>query len=188
MQIKFLLIAPIIILLFKNNDSQAQSKYFDKNCDVSFYSHTPVEDIEAKNSSAISILDIQSGTLEFAVLIKAFEFPKALMQEHFNENYMESEKFPKASFKGQVKNISAVNFKADGSYPVTVTGTLTMHGVSKEITTAGTIKVNGGNFQGVSSFKVNPEDYKIAIPGVVKDKIAKELEVKIDATYVPYVN
>ncbi|MEO6167927.1 MAG: YceI family protein [Chitinophagales bacterium] len=180
--------AVVCLLLAAGSKAQAQNKYYDKNCDVSFFSSTPIEDIQAKNSSSVSVIDIGSGAMEFSSLVKAFEFPKALMQEHFNENYMESEKFPKASFKGNIKNISDVNFKADGSYPVTVMGTLTIHGVSREVTTTGTIHVKGSSIQALSAFAVNPEDYNIDIPGVVKEKIAKEIQVKVDANYQPYVN
>ena len=187
MHIKQLLVAATATLLVSFN-TQAQSKYLDKNCDISFYSHTPVEDIQAKNSSAVAVLDAQSGAVEFAVLIKAFEFEKALMQEHFNENYMESDKFPKASFKGQIKNIGDVNFKANGTYAVNVSGPLTMHGVSKEITITGKIVIADGSVQSLASFAVNPEDYKIAIPGVVKEKIAKELQVKVEANYQVYAD
>ena len=175
-------------LLFTSAASYAQSKYFDKNSDVSFYSHTPIEDIDAKNSSAVSVLDVQSGAIEFSVLIKAFAFDKALMQEHFNENYMESEKYPKATFKGQVKNISSVNLKADGTYTADVSGTLTMHGVSKEISTTATFIVKGGSLDASTAFAVNPEDYNISIPGVVKEKIAKQIEVKVSSNFQPYVN
>ncbi len=176
----------IILLLATNILAQAQNKYFDKNCDVSFISNTPLEKIEGQNSSAVSVLDISTGALDFAVLNTAFEFHQALLQEHFNENYMESEKYPKATFKGVIKNLSAVNFKADGSYPAEVSGTLTMHGVSKEIQAKGTIKVSGGVIQAQSDFSVKPEEYNIEIPSVVKDKIAKEIAIKVSANYLPY--
>ncbi|HUM46573.1 MAG TPA: YceI family protein [Chitinophagales bacterium] len=174
------------LLLAATISTQAQNKYFDKNCNVTFTSATPLEKIDGKNTSGMSVIDIESGAMDFAVLVKAFEFRQALLQEHFNENYMESEKYPKSTFKGQIKNISAVNFKTDGSYPVDVTGTLTLHGVSKEIQAKGTITVSGGTIQALSSFSVKPEDYNIEIPGVVKDKIAKDIEVKVAANYLPY--
>lgn len=164
----------------------AQNKYFDKNCDVTFLSNTPLEKIEGRNNSAVSVLDISTGAMDFAVLNTAFEFHQALLQEHFNENYMESEKYPKATFKGTIKNLSSINFKADGSYPAEVSGTLSMHGVSKEIQVKGTIKVSGGVFQAQSSFSVKPEDYNIEIPSVVKDKIAKDISISVSANYLPY--
>ncbi len=188
MQNKLFFVSALSLFFLMQGNVNGQSKYYDKNCDVSFYSHTPIEDIEAKNTSAVSVLDVESGALEFAVLIKAFEFQKSLMQEHFNENYMESEKFPKATFKGQVTNISSVKMTTDGNYPIEITGTLIMHGVSKEISTTGTIKVSGGNIGGRSEFLVKPEDFNIAIPSVVKEKIEKELKVTVEANYSAYTN
>src|SRR5690606_1652063 len=111
---------------------------------VSFHSDAPLEKIEAHNASASTVLDAASGNLEWAVLIQGFQFEKALMQEHFNENYMESAKYPKAKFKGKVDNWSSVNLGKDGDYPVTVSGTMEIHGVSKPITAEGRITVKGG--------------------------------------------
>lgn len=161
----------------------AQDKYFTKTGMVKFYSSTPVENIEAVNHKAVSIIDTKTGDLEFSVLNMAFEFEKALMQEHFNENYMESPKFPKATFKGKIDNISSVDFKKDGVYPVNVSGKLQMHGVTNDVSTKGTITVKDGKINGASVFKVAPEDYKIAIPGLVKDKIAKQIEVTVNCNY-----
>ena len=185
---KLFIVALVAMMPAINLKSFGQGKYLDKSCDVSFYSHTPIEDIEAKNSSALAVLDAQNGTVEFGVLIKAFQFEKALMQEHFNENYMESEKFPKATFKGQIKNMSDINLKADGSYTADISGTMTIHGVSKEITSKATIVVKGDNINAKSDFVVSPEDYDIEIPGVVKEKIAKEIKVNVNADFAAYAN
>ena len=126
--------------------------------------------------------------MEFAVLIKGFEFKKALMQEHFNENYLESDKFPKATFKGKIVNNSDVNYKKDGTYKVKTKGQLTIHGVTKEVEADGTIEVKGGKIVGTSTFNVNPEDYKISIPNLVRDKIAKQIKVTVKADYQPMNN
>ena len=158
-------------------------KYISKNGHVSFYSSTPIENIEANNNQAASILDAPTGELVFNVLIKSFEFKNALMQEHFNENYMESDKFPKASFKGKITNISAVGFSKDGSYNVDVTGDLTIHGVTKPVTAKGSISVKGETVSAESKFVVQPSDYNIQIPKLVEGKIAKQIEVRIDLTY-----
>ena len=188
MKPKLMLAAIFSILVATISTTQAQSKYFDKNCDVTFLSSTPLEDIEGKNTSAVAVMDIASGAIEVSVLVKAFSFEKALLEEHFNENYMESEKFPKATFKGKIKNISEVKLTVDGTYPITLAGTLTMHGVSREITNAGTIKVKDGIMLANADFIVKPEDYNIEIPGMVKDKIAKEIAVKVAANLQPYIN
>ncbi len=154
-----------------------------KNGHIWFYSYTPVEDIEAHNRQAVSILDPKAGTLQFTMLIKSFEFQKKLMQEHFNENYMESDTYPKASFNGNIENISGINFANDGDYPAQVSGDLTIHGVTRKVNTAGTLSVTSGVVTAQAKFIILPEDYNIVIPDLVKDRIAKEIEVNVDVTY-----
>ncbi len=158
-------------------------KYFTKEGKVNFVSKTPVEKIEGFNSKATSVLDVASASVEWGVLIKAFRFEKALMQEHFNENYMESAKFPKAIFKGKINNVGAINFAKDGEYNVTVSGNLEMHGVTKPVTTKAKFTVKSGKITANSSLKVLVADYNISIPSVVKDKIAKEVDITIEANY-----
>jgi polyisoprenoid-binding protein YceI len=103
----------------------------------------------------------------FQALIKSFHFDRALMEEHFNENYMESDKFPKSVFKGKISNLKNVDFSKNGTYNVTVEGDLTIHDVTNKISTQGTIEVVSGGINANSKFKIVPEDYKITIPGVV---------------------
>jgi polyisoprenoid-binding protein YceI len=105
------------------------------------------------------------------------------MQQHFNEDYMESDKYPKAFFKGVIVNISSINFSKDGSYPGTVKGTLTIHNVSKEIEVPGTFIIHGGNISAKAQFTVALADYNIFIPGLVKDKISKTVKVFVDCSY-----
>ena len=105
----------LVVLLFLANGLSAQ-KYFTRGGNVSFNSDTPLEKIEAINSNAACVLDTETGKLQFSVLIKAFTFEKALMQEHFNENYMESTKFPKSTFKGEIENFRDVDFSTAGTY------------------------------------------------------------------------
>jgi polyisoprenoid-binding protein YceI len=107
------------------------------------------------------------------------------MEEHFNENYMESDKFPKSSFKGKIVNISSVNFSKNGTYDVTVEGDLTIRDATNKISTKGTIEVVTGGINANSKFNIVPEDYKINIPGVVRDKINKNLEVTVTMKYAP---
>lgn len=158
-------------------------KYFTKNGTVSFEAGTALEDIVATNKTAASVLDAATGQIEFAVLIKGFEFRRALMQEHFNENYMESSKYPRASFKGKIINIQSVSFQKPGTYPVTVKGTLEIHGVKKEMQTAGSLKVSGTAVQATARFVVTISDYKISIPGIVADKISKTATVAVRCNY-----
>lgn len=161
----------------------SQDRYFTRSGKVTFISDAPAEKIEAKNSQATSVIDVATGNFEFAVLMKAFEFEKALMMEHFHENYAESDKYPKAVFKGSISNISSVNLAKDGSYPIQYKGALTMHGVTKEITGNGTMEVKGGKIIAASSFVLLLADYNIQIPALVKDKVAKEVKVIVNAAY-----
>ena len=161
----------------------SQKRYFTKSGQINFAAGTAAEDIDGINKAATSVFDAATGQIEFAVLVKGFEFKRALMQEHFNENYMESNKFPKSVFKGKIVNIDKVNFQKDGSYPVTVKGVLDMHGVKKEVETNSTLKVSGETVQSDATFTVLLADYKIAIPSLVKDKISQTVTIKVNCNY-----
>jgi hypothetical protein len=148
-------------------------KYFSKTGKITFYSKAPLETIEAHNSSATTVIDLSTGNLEWAVLIKGFTFEKALMQEHFNENYMESSIYPKAKFKGKIDNYTSLNLTKEGAYAVSVSGQLEIHGVSQPVTTQGTITVKGGQITAKSNFSIALADYGIEIPKLVEDNISK---------------
>lgn len=160
--------------------------YFTRTGHVSFYSKTDLEDIKADNNQAAVIFNKTSGALEVGILINAFQFKLAKMQEHFNETYMESTKFPKATFKGTISNLADIKFATPGVYPVKASGTLTMHGVSKAVTVSeGSVEVKGNQLLMKGVFYVNPTDYNIAIPAAVKDKIAKSIKIQVDCTLNP---
>ena len=161
----------------------ATDKYYTKTGEISFISDTPIIDIIGKNSQVASVINIKTGEMVFAVLMKSFKFKRALAEEHFNENYMESDKFPKSTFKGQIENLSEMNFSKDGTYPAKVKGTLTIHGVSKEIETEGSFTVAGSKIAAVSEFEVAVADYNISIPSVVKDNIAKTVKITLNADF-----
>jgi polyisoprenoid-binding protein YceI len=180
-------IAVLFLLLAIGYSANAQ-KYMTKNGYIGFYSHTPLEDIKAENNQVASVLDAGTGELVFQVLIKSFHFEKALMEEHFNENYMESEKYPKSTFKGKITNLSSVNFSKNGTYDVTVEGDLTLHNVTGKVNAKGTIEVITGGINANSKFIIAPEDYNIEIPGVVREKISKNLEVTVSIKYTPVEN
>jgi hypothetical protein len=179
----FLLFFFLIIALSVN-----AQKYMTKNGYIGFYSHTSMEDIKADNNQVVGALDISSGEMVFQALIKSFHFDRALMEEHFNENYMESDKFPKSLFKGKITNLSAVDFSKTGTYNVTVEGDLTIHDVTNKISTKGTIEVVSGGINANSKFNIVPEDYKINIPGVVRDKFDKTMEITVTMKYTPIAN
>ena len=164
----------IILLLGLVLAANAQ-KYMTKNGYIGFFSDTPVEDIKADNNQVASVIDISTGEIVFQVLIKSFKFEKALMEEHFNENYVESEKFPKSTFKGKITSLSDVDFSKTGSYKVTVDGELSIHGVTQNVSTPGEIEITEGGVNARSQFIIHPEDYKIEIPAIVRENIAKEI-------------
>jgi polyisoprenoid-binding protein YceI len=173
------------IAIFGSIQLKAQDLYFTKTAKVEFNSKTPIENIEAENNEATSFLNKATGDIVFAVLVKSFRFEKALMEEHFNENYMESNKYPKSDFKGKITNLSDVNFAKDGNYKVKVAGVLTMHGISKPANADGTITISGGKISASSTFKVKLADYKIERPAVVADKISETIDIKVQSNYEP---
>lgn len=167
---------------------QAQGRYFTKTGRISFTSHAPLEDIEAVNKTASAVLDAKTGQLQFAVLMKGFEFKKALMQEHFNENYMESHKYPKAEFRGSIVNNADVNYTKDGTYQARARGQLSLHGVTRDIDVPATLLVQGGKVEGRATFPVRVADYNITIPSLVKDKISNTVNVTVQVRLEPLAN
>jgi len=175
----------LIFLYLGFSVSLVGQKYMTKNGYIGFFSHTPIEDIKADNNQVAGVLDISTGDMVFQVLIKSFHFERALMEEHFNENYMESDKFPKSTFTGKIINLSNVDFSKSGIFEITVEGELTIHNITNKVSAKGTVEVTGNEIIANSKFLINPEDYKINIPGVVRDKIAKNLEVTVIMKYAP---
>ena len=170
-------------ILFICSNLVVAQKYFTKNGSISFFSKTAVENIQADNNQVMSVLNATTGELQFSLFIKGFHFKKALMEEHFNENYMESDLFPKATFKGPIADFNKINFSKDGVYPVIVSGDLNMHGITNKITSKGNISIKNGAITGSSLFIVALADYKIVIPAVVESKISKTIEIKINCLY-----
>lgn len=164
----------------------SQNVYFTRTATIDFFSSTPVEDIKAKNKHVISILKAESMDINFGLMIKLFTFENSLMQEHFNENYMESEKFPKAIFKGKLTDKNNVDFNKDGVYTTNIKGTMTIHGVSKKINAKAIFTIKDGKISAKSTLKIKPDDYGIEIPTIVTSKIAEELLVSIFADYELY--
>ena len=156
----------------------------DKGVVVSFFSTTPIEDIDAKNNACSSFLNSTTDTIVFKIPNNAFVFPKSLMQEHFNENYMETPKYPYATFKGKINE--DVDYTKEGTYKVTCTGMLKMHGVEQLRTIEGTVTVKGEELTILSNFNVKLADHKIDVPKLVTEKIAESILVKVNAQYTPY--
>jgi hypothetical protein len=174
----------IFILSYVFFATSAQ-KFITRNGHIGFYSHTLMEDIKADNDQVAGVLDVSTGEMVFQALIKSFHFANPLMEEHFNENYMESDKIPKSSFKGKISNLTEINLSKNGIYEVIVKGDLTIHDVTHMISTKGTIEVVNGGINASSKFNIAPEDYKIGIPGVAREKINNNLEVTVSMRYAP---
>ena len=175
---KSILTDVLIIVCLGNAVAQ---KYMTRTGKISFHAGTSLEDIDAISNEAASVIDSKKGDFIFQVAIKSFKFRRALMEEHFNENYLESDKMPRADYKGTITDISTVNFDKDGTYKVNTSGKLTIHGVTKDVTMPATVTVKGAKVETSAKFIVKPTDYNIQIPKLVENKIAKEVEVSVNS-------
>lgn len=174
----------ILFLFFITIESEPHAQvYYTKNGNISFFSKTIMENINAENNQVLSVIDSQTGVIQFSLLNNSFHFPKAKMEDDFKENYIESDKYPRSSFKGIITDIGNINFNNDGTYKVNVKGELTVHGVTKDITIPGTIFIKNGNVSATSSFEIPVKDYQIKIPSIVTNKIAETIEVKVTCDY-----
>lgn len=171
-----------VAILTVSLTAQAQ-KLSTRSGYIRFFSEAPLENIEANNRQVTSILDIGAKSIAFSVLMKSFEFEKALMQEHFNEKYVHSDKYPNAKFNGKIQE--NLDLTKTGTYAATVVGELDMHGVKKSYTGKGTLVVSDSGIKGTCKFKITLADHNIEIPSPVKDKIAPVVEVTVDMDYRP---
>ncbi len=176
---KITLVAAFVFSAFS---STAQKVYATKTGQTVFNASSPVEKIAAINNQTDSKFVGENGQVIFAVLVKGFKFENQLMEDHFNENYMESTKIPKADFKGFITNIKEVNLAKDGSYPVKLEGNLTVHGVTNKVSTTGTMKVAGGVPEMEGDFKIKLKDYNVS--GLyIGEKIAPEVTITVKCKY-----
>lgn len=169
----------LLLTILGSTMLHAQKIWETKNAQVRFIAQKD-QDIDAVNKEAVSRLE-PNGIISFTMLSKGFHFDMGKMEEHFNEEYMESDKFPKAFFNGQITNISTVNFKKEGKYPVAITGTMQVHGVNKAIQTNGTIEVKNGVVKASSQFTVTLKDFGIG--GIMIKLVADKMNVEVTATY-----
>ncbi len=179
MRTKIFYLAVIFLFSISIEYPSYGQEYFTKNGRISFFSKATLENITADNNQVISIINTETGTFRFYVLINAFHFPKAMMEQHFNTDYLESEKFPSSTFKGTVTGLNNIDPGKDGSYNVRVTGSLEIHGVSKNITATGTIIIKNGSLSAISVFKILLKDYNIQIPSTVINNISEEIEITV---------
>lgn len=172
----------ITLLLLVSHGAFAQ-KFITKTGHASFFSSAPLEDIEAHNRQVNSIIDLGSGEVAVKMMIQQFKFEKKLMQEHFNENYLESEKYPEATFSGKFTIPENLGAEKNGKFLVKVKGNLKIHGVSQLVEEDATIEIKDGHVKAFTKFIVALEDYKVKIPRIVIKNIAEEVEVTIDLQF-----
>ena len=170
-----------IILVASSLGGYAQ-KLSSYQSNVMFFSKAAIEDIKAVNGKSSSIFNASSGEIVFSIPIKEFEFDKSLMKQHFNEKYMDSDKFPKATFAGKISGYDA---SITGEQNAVANGKLTIHGVEREVQIPGTLEWTGGKVVVKSIFKVKLQDHKIKIPKMLWQNIAEEVEVTVEFNYQP---
>lgn len=173
-------ISSVWILLWMLAFSTSAQKYALENGSITFFSEAAIENITAKNEKASSIINIQTLDIAFSVPIREFQFEKKLMQEHFNEKYLESEKFPKSTFTGK---ISGFDNTVKGQQQVKAGGKLTIHGVTTAVEIPGIAEVQSDRIILKSKFIVKLADYKIKIPQLMWQNIAEQVEVTVEFTY-----
>lgn len=161
-------------------------KYMTRTGKIDFNAtnaHSP-EKVEGINNEVASIMDAKTGDVVFQAPVKSFKFERQLMEEHFNENYMESDKYPKSDFKGKIENPGEIDFSKDGTYNAKVAGKLSIHGVTNEVSVPGTITIKGNEALVKAKFTVKLIDYKITVPSLVADKLSKEAVVTVESEMV----
>lgn len=173
-----------IILVLAGPATNAQNIFVCTGGEITFFSHSTVEDIDATSKSMNSILNIATGEIVYVVPMTSFKFKKALMQEHFNDKYVESDKYQNASYKGKISE--KIDYKTDGEHDITSAGTLNLHNVDKEHTEKGKLIIKDGIISIQSEFKVAVKDHKIAIPRLLADNISDSVKVTFTAKYAPY--
>lgn len=179
---QILALLTVVFLLMYCIGAKAQN-YIANNVKTAIFSSTPIEDVKAASTKTTAVLLSKTGEFAFQVPIKSFEFEKRLMQEHFNENYLESDKFPTANFKGNLD--PNINWQKDAEYITVAKGTLTIHGISKTRNIPAKITIKNGSATIMASFEVACADHDIKIPSLVFTKIAKVIQVKVNGTLTP---
>ncbi|WP_026710892.1 YceI family protein [Flavobacterium filum] len=171
-----------LLLLVITVSAFAQDKMITKTGKITFEASVPsFEEVKATNESVSCVLNTKTGEIAALALQKFFRFRIALMEEHYNENYVESDKFPKATFKGIIEKFSATNLDKNGK-DYTIKGTLELHGKTKEIQITAKISKTDKGIEIKSDFAVNADDFAIEIPSIVSKKVSKKVNIKLDFT------
>lgn len=171
------------LLMLMSRLLNAQNLFYAKELKTVFFSEARIENIEAVSTKGVSLLNIATRELAFRIPIQSFKFSNGLMQEHFNENYMESDQYPQATFKGTITE--AIDLSQEGTYQVNVRGQLMVHGVSQDRTIGGTIRVKARQIEVASAFIIPVKDHRIRIPNDKITKISQDIKVKVSAAYEP---
>ncbi|WP_298765020.1 YceI family protein [uncultured Polaribacter sp.] len=173
----------VFLCLFTVFVINAQERYLTKSGQITFFSESPLENIEAKNNQVLSIVDASKKQMAISILMKSFMFEKALMQEHFNENYVESDKYPKATFRGKILNFETIS---NTESKVQVKGKITIHGVTKELTVETLAKKKDDAIYMKGSFFITLSDFGVEIPSVVEKNIAKQIKISFNFNHQPF--
>ena len=174
-------IAFILFLLIQTFQSKAQT-YSAKEIYVHFFSSAPIADIEAITNTATTTLNIEKKEVEIELKVSNFKFKKALMQAHFNEKYIESEKYPNSTFKGKFKEV--INLEKDGVYTINLEGRFSIHGIERAKTLNCVITVKDHKITFQTAFKLLSADYKIKAPDVLYRKVGQEVSVDANGILV----
>ncbi|MFH0760694.1 MAG: YceI family protein [Bacteroidota bacterium] len=172
----------IVPLLTRSQDSL----WFTRSGHIYFISHTDIIDIDANHYQVGSFFNIKTGELAFTLLMKSFQFTLPLAEEHFNENYVESEKYPKSTFKGKIIGYDPAMLSSDAEFPVEVEGNLTIHGVTAKVKEKGIIRKNGDEIRATSRFKILVDTYRIKVPNIVADRVAPVIPIDVEMVYKVY--
>jgi polyisoprenoid-binding protein YceI len=183
MNMKIVLVS--LIISFSLVTIASGQKYYSKTGHIEFLSEAPIETIKSTNDNGYVVLDAATGYFEFSVLIKGFKFQKALMQQHFNESYLESDQFPKAVSKGTILNIATVKLNVDKTYDANISGQITIHGVTKPFKCVAKLTVKDKTISAFTTFDLVIADYGIEIPSVVRDNISDRVKVSVSADLLP---
>lgn len=171
----------IIAILLVSGWSIAQEKMICKTGNITFEASVPAfEEVKATNTNVTVVLNPKTGEIASLALMKGFRFKVALMEEHFNENYIESDKYPKAIFKGKIENFNAGSLTASPKN-FTINGKLELHGKTVAVKTIAKMSQSGSGITLVSDFSVNASDFDISIPAVVKNKVSNKINIQVDA-------
>lgn len=175
---KHLLTLAFAILTF--NNTVAQEKVLTKSGVTTFEASVPsFEEVKATNKLSGCVLNTKTGEIVGLLMMKNFKFKSALMEEHFNENYMESDKYPKGVFKGKIENFNSEKLSSN-TQDFTINGTMEIHGKSKEVSITAKISKKENSIFLSSNFNLNTDDFGIELPVLVRSKVAKKVNVQID--------